>query len=64
MKEEQPELSFGAMGKALGEKWKSIEPKDKTKYEELAKKDKERYEKEKAAYEAKGDGAEEEEEEE
>ena len=52
------------MGKALGEKWKSIEPKDKVKYEEAAKKDKERYEKEKAAYEAKGDGAEEEEEEE
>lgn len=41
----------------LGQRWKALEGKDKTKYEEQAAKDKERYAKELSAYKAKGGGA-------
>ena len=40
------------MGKILGEKWKELSDKEKKPYEEKAKKDKERYESEKASYAA------------
>lgn len=54
LKEEQPELSFGEVGKALGAEWKELSAKEKKPYETLAAKDKKRAEKEKAAYESKG----------
>jgi HMG (high mobility group) box len=53
IKEESPDLSFGELGKALGEKWKVISSEEKAKYEELAKKDKDRFKEEMVAYEAK-----------
>lgn len=54
VKEDKPDLAFGDVGKEIGDRWKSINDKDKAKFEEMAKKDKDRYTKEKAAYDAKG----------
>jgi hypothetical protein len=44
IKEENPEATFGEIGKLLGEAW--AEQEDKSKYEKLAKEDKKRYESE------------------
>jgi hypothetical protein len=43
-------ISAGEVGKLLGERWKELTDKDKKKYEDQAKIDKERYETEKAQY--------------
>lgn len=40
MKKENPDLAFGEVGKRLGELWKEITPTEKSKFEEMAKKDK------------------------
>ena len=40
----------GQVGKMLGEKWKALNDKQRTPYEEKAKADKQRYENEKASY--------------
>ncbi|KAL8805804.1 MAG: hypothetical protein Q9182_001716 [Xanthomendoza sp. 2 TL-2023] len=50
VREENPGISFGQVGKVLGEKWKALSAKQREPYEAKAKKDKERYETEKAAY--------------
>ncbi|KAL8743202.1 MAG: hypothetical protein Q9190_004420 [Brigantiaea leucoxantha] len=55
VREENPGISFGQVGKVLGEKWKSLNPKQREPYEAKAKADKERYESEKASYAAGGD---------
>lgn len=47
--EENPDIKFGDVGKVLGEKWRTLEPERKKKFEAEAAKDKERYEREKAA---------------
>jgi hypothetical protein len=47
-----PNVSFGEVGKLLGEAWKKAAAKEKTAYEEKAKKDKIRYEAAKAKYDA------------
>lgn len=47
---ENPGISFGQVGKLLGEKWKALTPEDKIPYENKAETDKKRYEKEKAEY--------------
>jgi len=52
LKEENPELTVPEMGKALGEKWKTLTAEEKEPYEEKAKEDKVRYEKAKAEYDA------------
>lgn len=44
IKEQNPDATFGEIGKLLGEAWKKLE--DKSKYEEMAKQDKVRYESE------------------
>jgi len=64
VREENPGIKFGEVGKLLGERWKELTDKDKKKYEDQAKIDKERYETEKAQYLATGTygGSEEEEE--
>lgn len=41
---------IGQVGKVLGERWKALNSKQREPYEAKAKADKERYEKEKAAY--------------
>ena len=53
LKKESPDMSFGEVGKALGEMWKTIDSDGKAKYEEMAKKDKERHKKEMAEYKSK-----------
>ncbi|KAI9025093.1 high mobility group box domain-containing protein [Phycomyces nitens] len=49
VKEENPEATFGSIGKLLGEKWKSMTDEDKKPYIAKAEADKKRYESEKAA---------------
>ncbi|KAG1445827.1 hypothetical protein G6F56_009775 [Rhizopus delemar] len=51
VKEENPEATFGELGKILGAKWKAMDEKEKEPYVEMAAKDKKRYEDEKAALE-------------
>lgn len=49
---DNPGIAFGQVGKALGEKWKTLTDAEKVPYEEKATADKKRYEDEKAAYKA------------
>ncbi|CAO3612755.1 unnamed protein product [Cunninghamella echinulata] len=48
VKEENPDATFGQLGKILGEKWKNMSDDEKKPYAEQAEKDKARYEAEKA----------------
>ncbi|KAF2107885.1 high mobility group box domain-containing protein [Lophiotrema nucula] len=50
VREDNPGIKFGEVGKLLGEKWKSLSEKQRTPYESKAATDKKRYEEEKAAY--------------
>ncbi|OJJ00221.1 hypothetical protein ASPVEDRAFT_555460 [Aspergillus versicolor CBS 583.65] len=59
VREENPGIAFGQVGKMLGEKWKALSPKERKPYEDKAAADKKRYEDEKAAYQAGGDEEEE-----
>ncbi|KAB8291129.1 hypothetical protein EYC80_009817 [Monilinia laxa] len=52
VREENPGISFGQVGKVLGERWKALNEKQRGPYEESAAKDKKRYEEEKANYNA------------
>ncbi|KAG9036829.1 Non-histone chromosomal protein 6 [Tulasnella sp. UAMH 9824] len=52
VKAENPEASFGEVGKLLGAKWKELDEEEKTSYIEQAAKDKARYEGEKESGEA------------
>jgi structure-specific recognition protein 1 len=63
VKKENPDASFGELGKLLGKLWGKASKSDKAKYEAKANKDKERYEKEKAKYDKKRESSSEEEEE-
>ncbi|ODV81707.1 Non-histone chromosomal protein 6 [Suhomyces tanzawaensis NRRL Y-17324] len=47
---ENPGVSFGQVGKLLGERWKKLTADEKVPYETKADADKKRYEKEKAEY--------------
>ncbi|KAI7898173.1 high mobility group box domain-containing protein [Cokeromyces recurvatus] len=49
VKEENPEATFGQIGKILGEKWKAMSDEEKKPYVQKAEADKKRYESEKAA---------------
>ncbi|RDH20099.1 high mobility group box [Aspergillus niger ATCC 13496] len=50
VREENPGISFGQVGKMLGERWKALSDTDRRPYEEKAAADKKRYEDEKASY--------------
>ncbi|SMQ47219.1 unnamed protein product [Zymoseptoria tritici ST99CH_3D7] len=50
VREENPGIKFGEVGKLLGERWKGLNEKQKTPYEAKAAADKKRYEEEKKAY--------------
>lgn len=50
VREENPGISFGQVGKLLGERWKALNEKQRTPYEAKAAADKKRYEDEKQAY--------------
>lgn len=40
VKKENPDIAFGEVGKILGARWKELSVSEKSKYEEMAKKDK------------------------
>ncbi|KAI8449560.1 high mobility group box domain-containing protein [Phakopsora pachyrhizi] len=50
IKAENPEVSFGEIGRLLGQKWKSLSDEEKKPYEDMAGRDKKRHEAEKAEY--------------
>ncbi len=50
VREENPGVSFGQVGKLLGERWKALSEKQRAPYEAKAAADKKRYEDEKQAY--------------
>ncbi|ESK96755.1 nucleosome binding protein [Moniliophthora roreri MCA 2997] len=52
IKAENPDASFGEVGKLLGAKWKELDDEEKKPYIEQAAKDKERAEGEKIAYDS------------
>ncbi|CAL3964137.1 unnamed protein product [Diplocarpon coronariae] len=52
VREENPGITFGQVGKVLGERWKALNDKQRTPYEAKAAQDKKRYEDEKASYNA------------
>jgi hypothetical protein len=52
VREDNPGISFGQVGKMLGEKWKALSDSERRPYEEKAAADKKRYEDEKATYNA------------
>ncbi|KAL1607206.1 Non-histone chromosomal protein 6 [Nothophoma quercina] len=60
VREDNPGIKFGEVGKMLGEKWKALSEKQRTPYEAKAAADKKRYEEEKAAYQAQDEEEEEE----
>ncbi|RMJ20912.1 hypothetical protein PHISP_08216 [Aspergillus sp. HF37] len=62
VREDNPGISFGQVGKMLGEKWKNLADEDRRPYEEKAATDKKRYEEEKATYNQQQQAAEEDEE--
>ncbi|KAF2747986.1 hypothetical protein M011DRAFT_476620 [Sporormia fimetaria CBS 119925] len=52
VREDNPGIKFGEVGKQLGEKWKALNEKQRAPYDAKAAADKKRYEEEKAAYAA------------
>jgi len=50
VREENPGIKFGEVGKLLGEKWKALSEKQRAPYDAKAAADKKRYEQEKEAY--------------
>ncbi|KAJ5683799.1 Non-histone chromosomal protein 6 [Penicillium sp. IBT 18751x] len=60
VREENPGITFGQVGKMLGDKWKALTESERKPYDEKAAVDKKRYEEEKAKYQA-GENDEEEE---
>ncbi|KAL2860618.1 high mobility group box domain-containing protein [Aspergillus pseudodeflectus] len=52
VREDNPGISFGQVGKMLGEKWKALTDKERKPYDDKAAADKKRYEEEKAQYNA------------
>jgi hypothetical protein len=52
VREENPGVTFGQVGKILGERWKALTEKQRAPYEAKAAADKKRYEDEKQAYNA------------
>ncbi|KAI1770830.1 Non-histone chromosomal protein 6 [Hypoxylon cercidicola] len=52
VRDENPGISFGQVGKILGERWKALNDKQRAPYEAKAAADKKRYEDEKQAYQA------------
>ena len=50
VRQENPDVSFGQVGKILGDRWKALTEKQRVPYEQKAADDKKRYEAEKAKY--------------
>ncbi|PKY08366.1 non-histone chromosomal protein 6 [Aspergillus campestris IBT 28561] len=60
VREENPGITFGQVGKTLGDKWKNLSETQRKPYDEKAAADKKRYEEEKKVYQAQGEEEEEE----
>jgi hypothetical protein len=58
IKEANPDFGVTDISKELGRQWREMSAEDKVPFEDIAKKDKERYTREKAAFEAKAAAAE------
>lgn len=54
IKKENPSMSFGELGKKIGELFRQLSPEEKEKYEQMARDDKARFKKEMASYKNKG----------
>ena len=52
VKEENPDLKVTEIAKVIGAKWKALTDEEKKKYNDMAEKDKERYEAEKSTWDA------------
>lgn len=52
VRSENPDITFGQIGKVLGEKWKALNEEDRLPYQAKADADKKRYESEKEMYQA------------
>ncbi|KKY26747.1 putative nucleosome binding protein [Phaeomoniella chlamydospora] len=52
VRDENPGVTFGQVGKILGDRWKALSEKQREPYERKAAEDKKRYEAEKAKYQA------------
>ncbi|CAB4256639.1 similar to Saccharomyces cerevisiae YBR089C-A NHP6B High- mobility group (HMG) protein that binds to and remodels nucleosomes [Maudiozyma barnettii] len=50
VRSENPDVTFGQIGRLLGERWKALTPEGKIPYEAKAAADKKRYESEKELY--------------
>ncbi|KAI0277805.1 high mobility group box domain-containing protein [Russula aff. rugulosa BPL654] len=57
IRHENPEASFGEVGKLLGAKWKELDDEEKKPYIEQAARDKSRAEQEKSEYDNKAAGS-------
>lgn len=53
VREEMPDISFGEVGKVIGERWKALTSEERKKYQEMAEQDKVRYNEQKALYDKK-----------
>ena len=62
IKEKNPSLSVGEIAKQLGRKWQDTDSKKRKPFEEMAARDRQRYEDEKNNYNPPGDDEEEEDE--
>jgi len=60
VKEENPDASFGEIGKILGDMWKKLDADSKKEFKKRAEEDKARYVKEKAKYDSEKGGSDEE----
>ncbi|KUI60451.1 Non-histone chromosomal protein 6 [Cytospora mali] len=52
VRDDNPDVTFGQVGKILGERWKALNEKQRAPYDAKAAADKKRYEDEKQAYNA------------
>lgn len=50
VRDDNPDVTFGQVGKILGERWKALNEKQRAPYDAKAAADKKRYEDEKQAY--------------
>lgn len=57
IRQENPEASFGQIGKLLGQKWNSLSAEEKAPYEDKAGVDKKRYEEEMAVWKSRPNAA-------
>ena len=57
VKQENPGIAFGEVGKVLGEMWRQAGAEEKEKYAGMAARDKERYDQEMGEYRARQAGA-------